>query len=289
MADVEVRGVRFHVQRLRPPGGGGAHRPAVVFVHAAMSSMAMFYYTVANHVAVAGYDVILYDLRGHGLSEGPPQGYLVEDMVADLAALLAAVEPGRPVHLVGYSLGGTIAQCLTAARPDLVASLILMEGLVRPRPNANRSAIERSPAADEVDTLDRLADELIAGLVAANAGGGPRWAAMTRRLFTQTTFHADLCKPSFTDAETAPLVTRPTLVLSGDQSEFFAEAGHAAGLIPDCVVRVLPGCGHLDILSEAGPAVRAQVIAWLDAYPMRTADERSGESRCPGSCSSSPR
>jgi pimeloyl-ACP methyl ester carboxylesterase len=289
MADVEVRGVRFHVERLRPPGGGGARGPAVVFVHGALSSMAMFYYTVANHVALAGYDAVLYDLRGHGLSEGPPRGYLVEDMVADLAALLAAVEPGRPVHLVGYSLGGTIAQCLTVARPDLVASLILVEGLVRPRPHAHRSVIERSPAVDEVDTLGRLADELIAEMIAANVGGGPRWAAKTRRLLTQTTIHADLSKPDFRDEETAPLITRPTLVLCGDRSDFFAEAGHAARLIPDCVVGVLPGCDHLNVLYEGGPAVREQVIAWLDGYPMRRAAERNGKSRCLGSCSSYPR
>ncbi len=285
MTEVEVRGVRLHVERLTPPDPRGGDSPAVVFVHGALSSMAMFYYTLANHVAVAGYEVVLYDLRGHGLSESPTHGYLIEDLVADLAALLAAVEPDRPVHLVGYSLGGTIAQGLTVARPDLVASLILVEGLVRPPASGNGSPGESKPTAIGADAVAKLADELIA----TRSGGGPRWAATTRRLFTQTTFHADLSDVRLTDADTAPLITRPTLVLSGDGSEFCAAAAQTARLIPDCAVGVVPGCEHLNVLTEAGPAVREAVIAWLEGYQTRNADAGNGDSRCHGSLSLYPR
>ncbi|MDQ1441189.1 MAG: hypothetical protein QOG97_1417, partial [Acidimicrobiaceae bacterium] len=88
MADVVANGVRFHVQQLTPPQGRSAETPAVVFIHGlVMDNLSSFYYTLANPCAAAGADVMLYDLRGHGLSERPPLGYALEDSVDDLVGL----------------------------------------------------------------------------------------------------------------------------------------------------------------------------------------------------------
>ena len=265
MADAVARGVRFHVQRLTPPGGSSADNlGAVAFVHGLLGNMSVFYYTLANHVAAAGYDVVLYDLRGHGMSECTPHGYLIEDMVADLEALLDIVEPNRPVHLVGYSLGGVIAQRLTVARPDLVASLILVEGLMGPESGHAR------------ETATKIANALIARTVSE----GSRWAGRAQRLLTQTTFHADVSDIRFTEPETAPLITRPTLVLSGDRSEFFPGAGRTAGLIPQCAVQVLSGYDHETILAQGAPMVRERVIAWLNRYQVHSTGKQQSKSRC---------
>jgi pimeloyl-ACP methyl ester carboxylesterase len=284
MADTmaSAGGVRFHVQRLTPPGGSGASSlGAVVFVHGLLGNMSVFYYTLANHVAVAGYDVLLYDLRGHGMSECTSHGYLVEDMVADLEALLEVIEPDRPVHLVGYSLGGTIAQRLTVARPDLVDSLILVEGLMGPESPHTRAVRKQKWMVGEEDAATKVADALIARTFSE----GSRWAAKARKLLTQTTFHADISGVRSTEPETAPLITRPTFVLSGDRSEFFAGADRTARLIPECTVHVLPGYDHDTILTEGAPLVRERVIAWLDGYRVRSADGQKGQSRCHASFS----
>src|SRR6185436_684479 len=114
MADVVVNGVRHHVQRL----GRGA--PAVVFVHGlVMDNLSSFYFTLANPVA-ATHQAVLYDLRGHGLSERPARGYAIADFVADLGALIDAHDLGAQVHLVGNSFGGTVALAFAAAHPDRV-------------------------------------------------------------------------------------------------------------------------------------------------------------------------
>jgi lysophospholipase len=60
-----------------------------------------------------GYAVISFDLRGHGRSPGP-RGHIrrFSDYVADTGAFLAHVGrafPGRPVVLLGHSMGGLIA------------------------------------------------------------------------------------------------------------------------------------------------------------------------------------
>src|SRR5712664_3311957 len=106
MAHVVANGVTLHVQRLRrqqsSPGELEAAGPVVVFLHGlVIDNLSSLYYSLANPIAQAGADAILYDQRGHGLSERPPSGYRIEDSVADLGTLLDALEVSGPVHLVG--------------------------------------------------------------------------------------------------------------------------------------------------------------------------------------------
>lgn len=72
------------------------------------------------------YRILLYDKRGHGLSEATPAPYAMTDHVDDLAALLDHVGMTRAA-VVGLSVGGVIAQGLAARRPDLVAALVLSD------------------------------------------------------------------------------------------------------------------------------------------------------------------
>lgn len=62
------------------------------------------------------------DCGASSTAEGP---YTPRDMAADSAGLVEALGLG-PVHVVGHSLGGAIAQELSLARPDLVRSLVLL-------------------------------------------------------------------------------------------------------------------------------------------------------------------
>ncbi|MGH3815270.1 MAG: alpha/beta fold hydrolase, partial [Pseudonocardiaceae bacterium] len=128
MAEIIAGGVRFHVQRLAPRRGPCRPEHPVVFIHGlGMDNLSSFYYTLANPLAHAGAEVILYDLRGHGLSERPRTGYRVGDSVADLAALLNALAIDGPVHLVGNSYGGIVALGFAVAHPNRVASMVLIE------------------------------------------------------------------------------------------------------------------------------------------------------------------
>jgi pimeloyl-ACP methyl ester carboxylesterase len=67
---------------------------------------------------------IAYDSRGLGESERGDGILTSASLAADAAALLEALEVER-AHVLGWSLGSTVAQELALARPDLVASLVL--------------------------------------------------------------------------------------------------------------------------------------------------------------------
>lgn len=89
---------------------------------------------VALQLARSGRRAISLDFRGHGESDRAPDGdYSYPRQVADVAAL--AKQIGRPMTLVGNSLGGKI--CLAAAGTlgaDAVARLAMVDAVPRSRP-----------------------------------------------------------------------------------------------------------------------------------------------------------
>jgi pimeloyl-ACP methyl ester carboxylesterase len=71
------------------------------------------------------YRVTVIDNRGVGRSALPDGEFTVRDMAADAIALCDAVGV-RDAHVMGFSMGGAIAQELAISRPDLVRSLVIV-------------------------------------------------------------------------------------------------------------------------------------------------------------------
>lgn len=124
-----------------------------VFLHRGLTLRASFYqvpapidYVVLNHgfssnrygtgrllVQIAralhdeGYAVLAFDRLGHGESDGEFSEITASDEVRQLETVLDTMKQrvGRPMHVVGHSLGGMGAAVLAGERPDLVKSLNL--------------------------------------------------------------------------------------------------------------------------------------------------------------------
>jgi polyhydroxyalkanoate synthase len=85
-----------------------------------------------NYLARAGYDVFNLELRGHGrsrhLGAHPPRK--ISDFVEqDVPAAIAEVERlsgGRPVFLVGHSLGGLISYAAAAKLKERIAGVVTL-------------------------------------------------------------------------------------------------------------------------------------------------------------------
>ncbi|GAC66322.1 alpha/beta fold hydrolase [Gordonia soli] len=73
----------------------------------------------------AGYRVVTFDNRGISPSSECAQGFTLDDMVADTAALIEHVG-GGPAVVIGTSLGGRITQELALARPDVVRAAVMI-------------------------------------------------------------------------------------------------------------------------------------------------------------------
>jgi pimeloyl-ACP methyl ester carboxylesterase len=70
--------------------------------------------------------VIVVDLRGHGRSSVPEQGYEPKQFAADVAGLLQELGVG-PVVAMGHSLGGAIVSALAVEHPALVSAVVSVD------------------------------------------------------------------------------------------------------------------------------------------------------------------
>ena len=114
--DIVANGVRLHYHRT------GGTKPALVIAHG-VSDMGMTFSRVARALE-QDYDVIMYDRRGHGLSEKPEAGYTWQVHADDLVALISALDLQHP-RVIRHSSGAAAATLAAAGRPDFMACLIL--------------------------------------------------------------------------------------------------------------------------------------------------------------------
>lgn len=89
------------------------------------------------------FRVVSYDRRGHGESDAQPEAGTVHDDVADIAALIEALDIA-PAHVVANSYGACIALRLGVEHPDIVARMVCHEppllGVLEGSPDGKRVA-----------------------------------------------------------------------------------------------------------------------------------------------------
>lgn len=239
---------------------GTSDAPPIVLIGGASSSMDWwtpgFCEQLAAHTA---RPVIRYDHRDTGRSPASPAGapgYTGADLADDVLTVAAG-----PLHLVGVSMGGAIAQRVAIEHPQRVASLTLIattfvaggpDDLPPPAPR-----VREAFAAPPPDWTDRAAAvERICQDVARYAGPVTADPADVRdlagRVFDRTTDMAAAQTNHWLLADGRPLpgrtadITAATVVLHGTADPLFPfPHGEAlAKAIPGAQLVPLHGLGH---------------------------------------------
>ncbi|MFF0221755.1 SDR family oxidoreductase [Streptomyces sp. NPDC004629] len=123
---VRTGGVELCVAELGDPD-----QPTVVLVHGYPDSKEVWSEVAAR--LADRFHVVLYDVRGHGRSTAPRplrDGFTLAKLTDDFLAVVDAVSPGRPVHLVGHDWGSVQSwEFVTVRRTEgRIASFTSMSG-----------------------------------------------------------------------------------------------------------------------------------------------------------------
>jgi pimeloyl-ACP methyl ester carboxylesterase len=233
----------------------------VVFLHGlVMDNLSSWYFTVANRVAQT-HQSILYDLRGHGRSERPATGYQVSTMVADLNALLDALDVKTAVTLVGNSFGGLLAVAFALSHPERVAALVLVDAHLNDADWGAQMTATLSLQGQERDRV--IAQTFQSWLGRHSERKRTRLAQNAEALVYGTSLVKDLeASQKISDADLAGL-SCPVLALYGEDSDSLARGRLLATTLAHCDLRVLPGCTH-SVLWEATAHVRDTIVNWLN-------------------------
>lgn len=257
---VTANGVRLCVQEF-----GAPEHPGVLLVAGAASSMDWWEDGFCERLAAGGRRVVRYDLRDTGRSTASPAGrpnYTGSDLTADAVALIDVLGLA-PVHLVGLSMGGGIAQDIAIRHPALVATVTLMStspvgpggpDLPAPEPRITAAFAEPTPPPDWADRAATL-DHVVASLAAFAGGYGvdePRARAVAARMYDRTTDVAASQTNHWILDGGEPAggrpggITAPALVIHGTDDPLFP-IGHGEALareIPGATLLPLPKVGH---------------------------------------------
>jgi pimeloyl-ACP methyl ester carboxylesterase len=301
---VAVRGGAVFVRRT--PWAGpvdgprdGAPRERALYVHG-LGGASTNWTDLAALLAVR-FDGWALDLPGFGRSQPRARtSYSVRGHVAAVVDVLERIvaEPGeaagRPVHLLGNSLGGLVSVLVAAGRPDLVATLTL----VSPAMPVYRvpGAFSRTLLLLLLPGIPALAERRLSGVTPEQqvrgmvqmCFGDPRRVPRVRLEQALEEMRERAGQPWATRALTRSMrglltsylrvgprnawrlarsLRPPTLVVWGDRDRLVdpALAPRLADAVPDARLLVLEGVGHVAMLEAPEPTARAVLALAEDA------------------------
>jgi pimeloyl-ACP methyl ester carboxylesterase len=112
-------------------GGPRDRLPPLLLVHG-LASTALIWSPVARRLAELTH-VLALDLRGHGLSDSPREGYDLDSLAFDGLTVLAgngygSEAGGGAAVVVGHGLGAMVAATMAVAQPPSISGVALIDG-----------------------------------------------------------------------------------------------------------------------------------------------------------------
>jgi pimeloyl-ACP methyl ester carboxylesterase len=201
-------------------------------------------------------EVILVDYPGVGASGGEPLGTVAE-MARHMIAFVAALGLER-IDLLGFSIGGFVAQEIALVRPTLVRQLVLAATGPKGAPGMHGwrediAAAARGESRPEnllyimfahTDTSQAKGREFLSRFVARQDGRDVPTSDRARD--AQYDAIVDWGVPDHGALQRLTGIQSPTLVIQGDTDLMIpTRLSHLlAGLIPDAQIRIYPDAAH---------------------------------------------
>ena len=226
---------------------GPADGPALLFWHAlGPEASAEYFAPVAERLAAAGHYVVAVDGPGFGASPLLDEERYDLDSLADLVHDLVVRLELAPLVVMGHSWGGAIAVRYTAAHPEDVTGLVLLD--------SGHIDYRDLPGVD----VDRPASEWVDEV---RERDGLRPEARGRAMHGLTARVSDAW-PEIARHRIPTLLVLATLPPHVEQNR--EHVGRFQEAIPGAEVRWAENAGH-GIVDDVGPALGDEIAVWLAA------------------------
>ncbi len=229
---------------------------------------AILWQTVKDALA-QDYQVITYAPRGVAPSSAPDSPYSVELMADDAAALLTKLKIPS-AHILGYSMGGMIAQSLAISHPDKVDNLILaattakISALNRIVCEGCKKILARGVPREEAGAVMLpwfFSNSFLSMFLEGKLNGPIPKLDPIMPQSASGLFHQFEALATFDRRESLGSINVPTLIIAGEKDLLMPieDAQELASLIPDARLVAIPHAGHL--LIHENPTAFLQMIS----------------------------
>jgi pimeloyl-ACP methyl ester carboxylesterase len=230
--------------------------------------------TLARH-----YRVVIFDNAGIGSTQALPTPLTIDAMANQTSALIRALGLGRP-DVLGWSMGGMIAQALAVLHPGQVRRLVLCAtfpgvGTVVP-PQAAINDLTNGSGVDVLFPANQaMANDAFVGGTESYPGAA---AASANVISAQRRAALSWFDGADAAGRRTSEISVPTLVADGteDQLDAVANSRAIARLIPGAKLLLYPDAGHGFLFQEGTPfAVTVESFLSGAAQPLSTAAIRA--------------
>jgi pimeloyl-ACP methyl ester carboxylesterase len=206
-----------------------------------------------------GLTVVAWDAPGCGRSSDPPESFRMDEYADVLAGFLEALALGN-AHVLGHSLGATLALAFYRRHPAHVASLILANGYA-----GWKGSLPPAVCAERLDTCLRQSSLPPAEFIPSWMPGVMSEHASPELVQEFAAMMADFHPAGFramahalAEADERAVLGRidvPTLLVWGnvDQRAPLTIATQLRDAIPGAALAIVPGAGHASQFERAEP------------------------------------
>jgi non-heme chloroperoxidase len=268
----EIRGgggLRLHVREWGDPEG-----PELLLIHGWSQSDLCWANQVGGDLA-ARFRIVTFDLRGHGLSESPPEpahyadGRLWGD---DLAAVIEQTGLRSPV-VVAWSYGGLVVSDYLRAYGDAAIAAINLVGaavILKPPtfPHVGPGFLDNAGDASESDLATNIPaiQRFLRACTVEELDESEWTSALCWNMAVQPTVRGALISREIDGSDPLASVSVPLLVTHGREDAIIlpSMAEHVLGVCRSAVPSWYPGVGHMPFW-EAADRFNRELADFSDA------------------------
>ena len=273
MPDIDIGGAALHYAT------SGAGEPILLIPGLGLDHS---YYRFGMPLLARHLQVLAVDPRGIGRSTKSPPPYTVEAWADDFAVMIDKLGFG-PIHVLGSSLGGSMALALAQRHPGKLKSLMVVGGFSELDRATELNFRLRLRLIEKLGMSDEVADymglwTLTRKFINSDAGYATMRAnqdiiransAESYSAFVEALLKWGRCQPGQErEAKFTTLldsIALPTLVVTSDNDHLIPKelSDLIAARIAGAKLAVMPGAGHIPFMEQPAEVVRI-VLAFLE-------------------------